>query len=346
VPRGQTGNLRYRELVADNKTAWDAASQAGRTAIQLHIYRTMTEVHLARFLAWTIFWEREASAVHYAAVRRTLPAFRTSRVARSICCDAGVVIYHAGNRLFRAFVDSFAARYRSTRNPLMRTRLLAILIRVWKERGGRFLAKQVGGPLYEEDDAAMEPVVEKRLQRTNGVAPNEVDNDDEGLLESQVNAALGELLNAAGLAPPDAAHESAAEPDQVNAASGGRNGKVVAQADAAGLADKVEDDTAEPRAEAVARSANEWVEEGQDGVHSSGVAAASFPQPPFPPCTTKKMHPLVTPEDRPRHFFPDKKQVRQVDRALVKDDPLEPDIPAIHEHGIVQLEPRTTYEPS
>jgi hypothetical protein len=92
--------------------------------------------------------------------------------------STGVAVTHEGNRRFRELVDSHAAQYRQMVDRLSKERLVATLIRKWKEEcGGRFL-RRVDGQWYEVGDdaavAAMAPVVRRRLQRltsNNAVAP-------------------------------------------------------------------------------------------------------------------------------------------------------------------------------
>jgi hypothetical protein len=75
VRRLQTGNHRYLALVAEWKREWDAAGPAGRTAIGLEIYRTMTEGHHARFLVFvpaTGNWAVQSRSSSLAKIQRAL----------------------------------------------------------------------------------------------------------------------------------------------------------------------------------------------------------------------------------------------------------------------------------
>jgi hypothetical protein len=111
--------------------------------------------------------------------------------------STGVAVTHEGNRRFRELVDSHAAQYKQMVDRLSKERLVATLIREWKEgRGGRFLRRGVDGQWYEvgddnDDDAAaaaavaaMAPVVQRRLQRltsNNAVVPaGEADQELDG----------------------------------------------------------------------------------------------------------------------------------------------------------------------
>jgi hypothetical protein len=91
---------------------------------------------------------------------------------------AGVAISHKGTRRFRDMVDAYAARYQGMTHQ-QKKHLIATLIRVWKEHGGRFLVRHEDGLWYEEVDAAMVPVVRRRLLRPKEGKEEDVEEDVE-----------------------------------------------------------------------------------------------------------------------------------------------------------------------